>query len=199
MRSAPGPTGACERSFTTGGVDASPPTVRLYAGRARGGSGAERRFEEALRFYERALAVFRKILELSPNNKGIQRQIGLVLSLEGRQQEALALLTQLHTPDPPAPQLEWLAYVYARAGQRDEALKWLRQLQARAAHEPIPPIRFVSVYLGLGDNEQALVWLSQAYAEQSDHLKTIGTDPIFDPLRADPRFMAILRGVGLTP
>ena len=149
-----------------------------------------------MRQYEQAVKVFRKILELNPNNRGIQRQLALALSTQERHQEAIALITQL-APDSSIAQLQWLAYIYAHAGQRGEALKLLAALKVRAAQEPVSPTAFAAIYVGLGDKEQALAWLHKAYAEQSDHLKSIGIDPMFDPLRNDPQFIEILRGIGL--
>ena len=149
-----------------------------------------------MRQYEQAVKVFRKILELNPNNRGIQRQLALALSTQERRQEAIALITQL-APDSSIAQLQWLAYIYAHAGQRGEALKLLAALKVRAAQEPVSPTAFAAIYVGLGDKEQALAWLHKAYAEQSDHLKSIGIDPMFDPLRNDPQFIEILRGIGL--
>ena len=53
------------------------------------------------------------------------------------------------------------------------------------------------VHLGLGDNEQALRWLQAAYEERSEWLPFLAPSPIFDPLRPDPRFSALMRKVGI--
>jgi hypothetical protein len=41
--------------------------------------------------------------------------------------------------------------------------------------------------------------LRKAYDQRSDHLLHIGISPDFDPLRSDPRFDELLRGIGLAP
>jgi eukaryotic-like serine/threonine-protein kinase len=148
---------------------------------------------------EQAIAIFNKLLELSPNTTNIQRQLGLALSQQGRHQEAIAQVSQFRAPVSTATQLAWRAYIYARAGQRDEALRSLRELKAQAAQGRVPPLYFTRVYLGLGDKEQAFAWLRRGYEERSDHLLRIGVDPVFDPLRSDPRFDELLRGIGLAP
>jgi hypothetical protein len=91
-----------------------------------------------------------------------------------------------------------LAHGYARAGQRNEALKLLRELEALSTRERVSPIYFARIYSGLGARENALTWLRKTYDEHSDHALRIGLDPAYDPLRSDPRFIEMLRGIGLS-
>jgi hypothetical protein len=51
-------------------------------------------------------------------------------------------------------------------------------------------------YLGGGDKDQAMVWLRTAYEVRDPSLAYVGTS-VWDPLRSDPRFQALLRRVGL--
>ncbi len=53
-------------------------------------------------------------------------------------------------------------------------------------------------YAGLGDKESALDMLDRSYAERSDHLPVIGIAPDVESLRSEPRFVGLLRRVGLT-
>jgi hypothetical protein len=55
----------------------------------------------------------------------------------------------------------------------------------------------VRAYLGTGDKEHALESLEKAYAEHSFIVTTLKVDPIFDGVRADPRFQDLLRRAGL--
>jgi serine/threonine-protein kinase len=148
----------------------------------------------AMRQYDRAIETYRKVLRANPNLAGTKSSLSFALSQQGRHQEAIEQASQLRAPESSARK----AYIYARAGQRDEALKLLSELKARAAHGPVPPVSFARVYIGLGDKEQAVFWLRKGYAERSDHLLPLGTDPAFDPLRSDPRFVELMRGIGLT-
>jgi hypothetical protein len=43
------------------------------------------------------------------------------------------------------------------------------------------------------------IWLQKAYDEHSDHVLAISRDPAYDPLRSDPRFVKMSRGIGLVP
>lgn len=151
------------------------------------------------RQYDRALAQYRKILELHPNHTMARRYLGIIFSWQGRYQEAISELRQVLALDQHHTNWAWLAYVYARAGERGEALKILRDLEARATREVVSPVYLTRIYIGLGDKDQAFVLLRQAYAARSDHLLSIGAEPVFDPLRADPRFTELLRDIGLAP
>jgi len=147
-----------------------------------------------MREYDRAIEIYNKVHDISPDFAPNQRSLSLALSLQGRHQEAIEQLKQLQTTT----DIELKAGLYARVGQRDESLKLLRELKSRAAHEYVSSVSLARVYIGLGDKEQALVWLRKAYDERSAYLVNIGVHPAYDPLRSDPRFNELLRDIGLT-
>ena len=49
------------------------------------------------------------------------------------------------------------------------------------------------VNLGLGDQEQAIAWLQTAAEERDVLLPYSNVWFVFDPIRSDPRFQALLR------
>jgi hypothetical protein len=55
----------------------------------------------------------------------------------------------------------------------------------------------LTAYSGTGQKERALKLLQQLYAEHSNAVVKIKVDPMFDPLRSDPRFKDMLRRLGL--
>ena len=54
-------------------------------------------------------------------------------------------------------------------------------------------------YALLGDKEQALAGLEKSYEARDFLLPFVNTDPVFDNLRAEPRYQAVLRRMGLAP
>jgi hypothetical protein len=54
-----------------------------------------------------------------------------------------------------------------------------------------------AVYGALGDKTQAFVFLDKAYNERDFILVMLNVEPMFDPLRSDPRFAELSRRVGL--
>jgi hypothetical protein len=79
--------------------------------------------------------------------------------------------------------------------RRDEALDLVRRLEERSRGEFVLPLFFAWVYIGLGDREVAFDWLEKACRQQSFRIHLL-VDPIYDPIRPDPRFGDLLRRLG---
>ncbi|TFH27214.1 MAG: hypothetical protein E4H10_04615 [Bacteroidia bacterium] len=85
-----------------------------------------------------------------------------------------------------------LGYVYGATGNQGKAQEILNGLLEAAKQAYVPAIAFVNVYIGLGDNDKAILWLEKAYEERSAKLIDLNVNPIFDPLRSDPRFKELV-------
>ena len=85
------------------------------------------------------------------------------------------------------------------AGRRAEALNLLSELEERSKRSYVPSYDVAIVYVGLGDNEGAFAWLEKAYEERCSRLIWLKAEPLFEPLRSDPRFGDLLRRIGLPP
>jgi hypothetical protein len=55
------------------------------------------------------------------------------------------------------------------------------------------------VYLALGDKDKAFEYLTKSYQDRSEQVLYLRVEPVADPLRSDPRFVALLKQVGLKP
>ncbi|HXI92151.1 MAG TPA: winged helix-turn-helix domain-containing protein [Blastocatellia bacterium] len=88
-----------------------------------------------------------------------------------------------------------LAYVYALAGRRGEALKIL-DYQKNRDHGFSNSAEIALIYVGLGNNDQAMTWLERAYEERFN--PSILARPSFDPLRTDKRFQDLVHRIGLS-
>ncbi len=89
------------------------------------------------------------------------------------------------------------AYIYGRAGQPQQARLALAKLGDFSRIHPVDVSAFAVAYLGMGDKNETLAWLEKAYAQHSNTMTTLKVDPIFDPIRGDPRFQDLVRRVGL--
>jgi serine/threonine-protein kinase len=144
--------------------------------------------------YEAADSALRRTLEIDASYPVAQVQLARVLSLQGRHAEAIAALP----PDSVrlgSYESGIAGFVHARAGRRDLALAAARALEAR----PYVPAEGVAViYAALGDNDAAFRWLDIAVDTRGVGLIFLAAEPVYAPLRSDPRFPGVLRRIGLT-
>jgi serine/threonine-protein kinase len=95
---------------------------------------------------------------------------------------------------------QWLAQLgqaLALVGRVDEARGILAQLEARAAAGYVTPYHLAFVHTGLGEHERALDLLERAFDERSGAIYAIKGSFLFAPLRAHPRFLALLARMNL--
>jgi Tfp pilus assembly protein PilF len=85
------------------------------------------------------------------------------------------------------------AYVHGQLGDRKKALAALQKLKNLNQQQQRDPAMFVIAYLGLGDREETFRWLQKSLERHSNVITTLKVDPIYDPLRSDPRFIDILQ------
>jgi TolB-like protein/DNA-binding winged helix-turn-helix (wHTH) protein len=147
------------------------------------------------RQFDRAIAQLAKVREMDPDFPRASIILEAYLQ-KGMLGEAMAGFKKM-----PSGNWPWYwsnaAYVYGRTGHANEAEQALRKLLVITRQQPVDSIVVVQAYLGVGNNNQALVWLEKAYAEHSNGLTGLRVDPIYDPLRNDPKFQDILRRAGL--
>jgi eukaryotic-like serine/threonine-protein kinase len=95
--------------------------------------------------------------------------------------------------------LALVGHLYAVSGQPGAARGIISQMQqmTTAKDKYVPSLYIALIYIGLGDKNQAFAWLDKAFEERSEYLVYLPTEPMADPLRDDPRFLALLERVGL--
>jgi Flp pilus assembly protein TadD len=93
--------------------------------------------------------------------------------------------------------LALLGHVYAVSGKTEAARDIISQLQQMSGSKYVPSLYVALIHIGLVEKDQAFAWLDKAYEERCDFLVYLPTDPMADPLRSDPRFLALLGRLGL--
>lgn len=147
------------------------------------------------RQYDRAIAQFHSVLDMDPKFSRAQ-MIWHAYVEKGMFAEALAALEAVPPTNAPWYWTE-LATVYGRAGRRVDAQRVLGNLLDLRRQQPVDPMQIATAYACMGNKSRALSFLEQAYAQHSSGLTTLKVDPLFDPLRGDPRFQDLLRRVHL--
>ena len=73
----------------------------------------------------------------------------------------------------------------------------LLRIETGADHEYVPEFGLIWAYAGLGDNDRAIRWLERACTEGAFRIVSLNVDLFLDPLRSYPRFIDLVRRVGL--
>jgi tetratricopeptide (TPR) repeat protein len=148
------------------------------------------------RQYDSALKQCRSLLELDPNYDRVQgMMIPSYLQL-GRYGEAIEVINRAGDRGGPW-LLAWKAAVYGRSGHAEEARRVLTKLEQIAGSQPYGTAMLLIAYSGTGQKERMIELLQKAYSEHSNAVVQIKVDPMYDPIRSDPRFEDLLRRVGL--
>jgi tetratricopeptide (TPR) repeat protein len=135
---------------------------------------------------------------MNPIAEETYRVLGLVLGMTGELDDARRVLAEaLILPETNTYTRATLGYVLARAGQRDETLAILSELEDHATHTYVSPVAFATIHLGLGDVDRALDWTERARAERRGWLAYLKVNPIMDPMREHPRFAELVRQMRL--
>jgi adenylate cyclase len=143
--------------------------------------------------YDQAIEQFRKALMLDPNYGSTHEGLGLAYLYKGMREQGLKeLKTAYDLRQGGATFTSSLGYGYAVSGKTAEAQQILKDLTSQSNGKPVPAMAIARVYIGLGDKDRAFMWLSTALDQHSGPVQLKG-DPIFDPLRQDPRFAEILK------
>jgi DNA-binding winged helix-turn-helix (wHTH) protein/TolB-like protein/Flp pilus assembly protein TadD len=93
----------------------------------------------------------------------------------------------------------FMGHAFARLGRIAEAQKLLRKLEDDARVKHVSPYLIAIIHTALGNFDDAFGCLERAFEEQDEELALIKMDPMLDPLRGDPRFEILLKGIGLAP
>jgi tetratricopeptide (TPR) repeat protein len=152
------------------------------------------------RRYDQAVVAYQKVIDLDPQFARAHTRLGMTYATERRFADAIRefqLAQQLSGPDPYLDGL--LGYAYALSGKTAKARKLLQELTAKhSRREFVPAFTMALISIGLGERDQALDWLSESYSDRSCYMVFAKTEPLLDPVRSDPRFLALLNRMGLS-
>lgn len=88
-----------------------------------------------------------------------------------------------------------LAVALARAGRDAEARQILQELENADLYIPAPLI--AQIYANLGDADTALQWLEKGVEDSARGVIFLKINPLYDPIRNDPRFFDLLGRLNL--
>jgi adenylate cyclase len=145
-----------------------------------------------------AIEQLRKTLEIDPSFAHAHSYLGKAYLRKQMFAEALVELQEAATLSGRiADYLGGLGHAYARAGRASEARKVLDELKERSKGKYVSWRDIAVIYAGLEEKDQAFACLEKAYNLRDSGIVFMKVDPLFDPLRSDPRFQGLLRRIGL--
>jgi TolB-like protein/DNA-binding winged helix-turn-helix (wHTH) protein/Flp pilus assembly protein TadD len=152
------------------------------------------------RRFDEAQAELLKGLEFDPNALDAHIFLGFVKVQQGKGNEAIAefqRVVELSERNPSMVAL--LGYGYASAGNKDKARAIIEEFNSQSKKQPVSHIETAMIHIALGDREQAFALLEKAYEERAWQLGFLQVEPIFDPIRSDPRFGQLVSRINVGP
>jgi tetratricopeptide (TPR) repeat protein len=147
------------------------------------------------RRYDEAEAQARKTLDMDSRFTVAHYYLGETFQVKGKLTAAIAEYQKAFELNNDPFSLAMLGQAYARQGKTDEARKVLARLSEEAKSRYVPPYALAVVLTALGDKAHAIDELERGYDEGGFYISLIKVDPLFDDLRGDPRFEALVQKI----
>ncbi|MCM3902251.1 MAG: protein kinase [Pyrinomonadaceae bacterium] len=150
------------------------------------------------RQYDGTIEMARKTLELDPNYAAAHRLLSLAYQGKELFDEAIAenrnwgTLTGNKVETTIA-----LAQLYGVSGQIEDAKRIVEVVEKDKLMIDQLYRGLALVYAALGENDIAFKWLEESYQRREESLLSLKVDPKADRLRSDPRFIALLKKIGV--
>ena len=122
----------------------------------------------------------------------------VAIEMNGDEQEAFAAyLKRAEADGAGADEVAGMKTAFATGGLKGLWKRQLDRLLEREKREFVLQIDVALLYARLGQKEQALARLQRAVEDRNHHVISLKVEPLWDSYRADPRFVALARRVGL--
>jgi TolB-like protein/Flp pilus assembly protein TadD len=152
------------------------------------------------RQYDKAITHYRKALEMEPGFNVAHMFLGTSYLLLGRYPEAISELQKaIEFSGGSAFMKAKLAHVFAVAGDKEAARKIIAELKQPSDGRHVSAYNLALIYAGLRERDEVFSWLEEAYKQRALFLAWINVEPLFDGVRSDPRFVDIVKRIGLEP
>ena len=143
--------------------------------------------------FERARANINRALEIDPESAFGRFSLGWSYLQEGKPHEAIAPLKSAFESGGLPFTTAYLGYAYGASGDRADALAIIEALTKRSINGYVPLYSLAVVYMGLGDGQRAIEFLERANDAHEQQQGLLKNEKIFDPLRKEPRFIALMK------
>jgi len=149
--------------------------------------------------YTTANDILQKIFDIDPQFFFANVWRAAILQEQGKPKEALEQLDKISLPGLSSISLGFVAQYYGDLGEKSKTRMILKMLLSDLKNQQPDPVAVAMVYAGLGNADSTIAWLQQALAQipKSSSLPTTRAWREFRLVHQDPRYVAILRKMGL--
>ena len=150
------------------------------------------------RQYDKAIEQFKKALNLDPTFPGAHNYISLCYIQKGMYEDAMVELQEILTLQGTNPKfIAVVQNIYATSGIKGAFQMYLNYQKMASLRVYVDPLGLAEIHAFLDEKDQAFEWLEKAYEKRSPLLIWLNVNPLFDNIRSDPRFKAILKKMNL--
>jgi TolB-like protein/DNA-binding winged helix-turn-helix (wHTH) protein/Tfp pilus assembly protein PilF len=150
-----------------------------------------------LRQYDKAIAEFRKALDMDANFVEAHEDLALAYFSKGMKEESITELEQEAIIDGENDLAEAMKIAYARGGYKGalrSQLKYFKNRRSAGSYVSFWDEALVNAQLG--NKDLVLQALEKAFSERDGNMVGLNVDPFWDAIRPDPRFQDLVRRVG---
>ena len=150
------------------------------------------------RHHDEAIERLQRTLELDRNFWIARMYLGKAYLEKGKRAEALSALSEAVESSHGNPEvIAMVGYFRGRTGDHAQARATLEQLQSLATKRYVAPYHIAVVHAGMGEQDEAIAWLEKGFADRDPRMSWLKVEPSWDALRANPRFIDLLRRLRL--
>lgn len=152
------------------------------------------------RQYDQSLVHFQNIIAVEPGDASSYFALYTVYKQKKMYPEAVDIFLKYLELDPrSSPDAALLEVAYRTRGWNGFVQKQLELLEKRQVGKDVEAVAFANLYATLGQKEEALYWLGRSFENREPGAVQFKIEPSYDLLHDDPRFVDLIRKIGLEP
>ena len=142
-----------------------------------------------------ALEIARRIIELDSGHPYGHGILSGIFELKGACKESIDERSKALELQGRPERAAALRAGFAEGGCPAAARRMVELLKEQAKQEYVTPTAFSDEYLRLGDKDRVMEWLEKGFDVRASAMTYLRVDPLYDPMRSDSRFQALIRRI----
>jgi serine/threonine protein kinase/tetratricopeptide (TPR) repeat protein len=152
------------------------------------------------RMDDQALEQLQKTVDMDPNFAGTHIDLCALYRYQGHYDlwlDEWKRNSELNNNADELAAIQEITPILKTSGYKAAIARYIEILKQRSVRTRVDPGKIAYEYGFLGDKEQTFVWLENAYAAKDEEMSLLRTNRCYDFIRTDPRFLDLIKRVGL--